>query len=371
LKFLIIGPAFPLRGGIANFNTALYHEIVKQGHEAVIYSFSLQYPNFLFPGKSQFEDTEKPADINIKTVINSINPLNWIGVSKQIIKEKPDYIVVQFWMPFFAPSVATILKRAKRKLNVKIITISHNFFPHEKRIGDNLLLKYYTKVSKNYIALSESVKTDIENFQTNAEVKFIPHPIYNIFGNIVSKEESREFLKLQKEEKIVLFFGIIRQYKGLDLLIESIHKIKKLNIKVIVAGEFYEDKKRYIDQINKYELQNSFIILDEFVKSEEIKYYFCASDIVVQPYLSATQSGVTQIGYHFERPMLVTNVGGLAEIVPHMKAGYVCERNAQEIADSIIDFYENNREEQFVKFVSEYKENFNWNKLVQGILEFN
>jgi len=370
VKFLLIGPAFPLRGGIANFNTALYFEIANQGHEVVIFSFSLQYPNFLFPGKSQFENGEKQKGLQVKPIINSINPLNWFRVAKQIIAEKPDYIIVQFWMPFFAASLGTILRKVTRKLDAKIITITHNFFPHEKRLGDKQLLKYYSKVSTGYIALSKTVKADIEKFQVNAEVKFIPHPIYNIFGDKVSKKESRDFLHLPVDQRIILFFGIIRPYKGLDLLIESISRLKDMNVNVIVAGEFYDDKQKYIDLIQSLNLQDKFIIHDEFVKSEEIKYYFCAADIIVQPYLSATQSGVTQIGYHFERPMLVTDVGGLAEIVPHMKAGYVCKKDAQEIASAIHDFYKKKREEEFVQFVAGYKENFSWNKLVDGITMF-
>lgn len=370
MKFLLLGPAYPLRGGIANFNTALYQEIIQKNHEAIIYSYALQYPNFLFPGKSQFDHGEKPSNLNVKSVINSINPFSWFKVARNILKEKPDYILVQFWMPFFAASLGTILRKVKKKSNAKIITISHNFFPHEKRIGDNLLLKYYSKVSDNYIALSKAVKKDIEAFQPRAVVQFIPHPIYNIFGDKVSKEESRKFLKLDLTEKVLLFFGIIREYKGLDLLIESIHKLKNVKVKVIVAGEFYENKERYFELIEKYNLEDHFIILDEFVKSEEIKYYFCAADLIVQPYLSATQSGVTQIGYHFERPMLVTNVGGLAEIVPHEKAGYVCDKDAEQIANAIEDFYINNREKDFVKFVAVYKENFSWEKLVGAILRF-
>lgn len=370
MKFLLIGPAFPLRGGIANFNTALYNEIVKKKHEAVIYSFSLQYPNILFPGKSQFEEGKKPEGLFVKSVINSVNPLNWFKVAKQIIKEDPDYILVQFWMPFFAPSLGTILRRVKRKSKAKIITVSHNFFPHEKRIGDTQFLKYYSKVSNNYIALSRSVKQDIENFQDGAKVVFSPHPIYNIFGEKVTKEESRNKLKVDPNTKLILFFGIIRAYKGLELLIESIKEMKSKDVKVIVAGEFYEDKQPYIDLINKYNLNDQFIILDQFVKSEDIKYYFCASDIVVQPYLSATQSGVTQIAYHFERPMLVTNVGGLAEIVPHNKAGYVCEKDSKEIAVALNEYFDKDKEEEFTKFVAEYKENFSWSKLFQSIIEF-
>lgn len=370
MKFLLIGPAFPLRGGIANFNTALYQELLQQGHDVVIYSFALQYPNFLFPGKTQFEEGEKPENLKVKTKINSINPFNWAKVARQIIAEAPDFIIVQFWMPFFAPSLGTILRKVKRKANAKIISITHNFFPHEPRLGDRQLLRYYTKVSDKYIALSKAVKADIEAFHKNAEVKFIPHPIYSIFGEKVTKSEARAFLHRSDREKILLFFGIIRAYKGLELLIEAVHNLKMSDFKVIVAGEFYEDKQRYLNLISAYNLEEQFIILDKFVKSEEIKYYFCAADLIVQPYISATQSGVTQIGYHFERPMLVTNVGGLAEIVPHGKAGYVCERDPKAIAAAIQDFYANNREKDFANFVASYKENFSWSKLVEGIESF-
>lgn len=368
MKYLLIGPAYPLRGGIANFNLALYKELVAQGNQVKIFSFSLQYPNFLFPGKTQFETGNKPEGLEVDSIINSINPFNWYKVRRKTIQYKPDVIVVQFWMPFFAPSFGTILRNIEKKINCKVVTVTHNFYPHEKKPGDNLLLRYYTKACNRFIALSKSVQQDIIQFSSNKKASFVPHPIYNIFGNKVEKQEALHKLKLDSKFKYLLFFGIVRKYKGLELLIESIALLKNnKDIKVIVAGEFYDDKEYYLSLVKKYNLSDQFIIHDSFIDGNDIKYYFCASDMVVQPYLSATQSGVTQIAYHFERPMLVTNVGGLSEIVPNKKAGYVTEKEPKEIAEAISDFYDNEREKEFSEFTSEYKKNFGWDKLVEAI----
>ena len=230
------------------------------------------------------------------------------------------------------------------------------------------IIRYYTKACNRFIALSKSVQQDIIEFSSNKKASFVPHPIYNIFGNKVEKQEALHKLKLDSKFKYLLFFGIVRKYKGLELLIESIALLKNnKDIKVIVAGEFYDDKEYYLSLVKKYNLSDQFIIHDSFIDGNDIKYYFCASDMVVQPYLSATQSGVTQIAYHFERPMLVTNVGGLSEIVPNKKAGYVTEKEPKEIAEAISDFYDNEREKEFSEFTSEYKKNFGWDKLVEAI----
>ncbi len=369
MKNINVGPAYPLRGGIANFNLALCQAFNDEGISSDIVSFSLQYPGILFPGKTQFDEGTAPKKIKISTLINSINPFSWYKTARFIIKENPEYIIIHYWMPFMAPALGTIAKVIRRKSNIKVIGLAHNIIPHEHKPGDRVLTKYFVKNCNGFVTLAKSVLDDLSEFTDNKNKIFSPHPIYNIFGEKVNKLEALKYLKLNPEDKHILFFGLIRKYKGLDLLLKAVgtDKIKELNLKVIIAGEFYDDKSEYDKIISDYNLEDNVIITDCFVPSDEIKYYFSASDIVVQPYHTATQSGVSQIAYNFERPMLVTDVGGLAEIVPHGKVGYVTDKSPDSIADAIFDFYENNREDEFSKNVAIEKEKFTWDKMVNAI----
>jgi len=371
LKVIIVGPAFPLRGGIANFNESLCREFIKAGNEAQIYSFSLQYPSFLFPGTSQYDSGKAPVDISIKTCINSINPFNWIITALKIKKEKPDLVIVRFWIPFMGPCLGTMMRIIKLNSSIKVIAITDNVIPHEKRFGDHFFTKYFVKSCQGFVAMSKSVLNDLNTFTDNQNKAFIPHPIYDTFGEKVLKEVALQKLKLDPTKHYILFFGFIRHYKGLDLLLKAMadEQIKKLNITLIVAGEFYESPEPYLQLIQEGKLEQHLILNTHYIHSDLVKYYFCASDLVVQPYHTATQSGVTQIAYHFQRPMLVTNVGGLAEMVQHQLCGYVAERDPQQIANYIKDFYLESREEEMVKNTIQAKKNFSWKAMIDGILE--
>ena len=366
-KNIILGPAFPLRGGIANFNNALCKAFVAEGVDSQIYSFSMQYPSFLFPGKTQFEEGEEPEEFTIKTIINSINPLNWWKVAKEIRKENPDYIIIRYWLPFMGPCLGTIARLVKRGTNIQVMAITDNIIPHEKRIGDNLLTSYFVNSCDGFITLSDSVLDDLSKFTNCSNKKFIPHPIYDIFGEQVDKKFALQHLGLNPTEKYLLFFGFVRKYKGLDILLKALSDKRLKDVKLIVAGEFYDDSQEYYDLIDDLGIQDQVILKSDFIPSEEVKYYFCAADMVVQTYRTATQSGVTQIGYHFERPMLVTDVGGLAEIIPHEKVGYVTPVEPNFVADAITDFYTNNREEEFTTNTKQEKKRFTWKSLVQAI----
>ncbi len=368
MKIIIVGPAFPLRGGIANFNEALCRALNKQGHSTKIFSFSLQYPSFLFPGKTQFDNGVPPEDLNIATKINSINPFNWGRIANEICTENPDMVIVRYWLPFMAPCLGTIVKKVKSNSKIKVIAITDNVIPHEKRWADKTLTKYFIKQCDAFITLSKSVLKDLKTFTDNPNTYFFPHPIYDIFGEKISKQDAITHLKLNANEKYILFFGFIRKYKGLDLLLEAMgdERVKNLGIKLIVAGEFYEDKYPYEEIIQKNNLQN-IILKANYIPSDDVKYYFCASDMIVQPYRDATQSGITQIAYHFERPMLVTNVGGLSEIVA-ASVGYAVDPSSSRIADAIVDFYQNNRERTFSLNTAEEKKRFQWSSFVDGVI---
>jgi glycosyltransferase involved in cell wall biosynthesis len=368
-KVIIIGPAFPFRGGIANFNNALAQEYHNRGDQVTLYSFTLQYPSFLFPGTTQYESGEAPKNFKIKTLINSVNPFNWVSVARKINNEQPDYVIIRYWLPFMAPCLGSIARLLNKR--IKIIAITDNVIPHEKRIGDTFYTRYFVKSCDAFLSLSASVLDDLSTFTDSTFKKFIPHPIYDVFGDVIPKEKAVENLGLNPKDKHLLFFGFVRKYKGLDLMLQAMadSRIIDLGIKLIIAGEFYDDKTEYTDLITDLGIAKNIIMKSDFIPADKVKDYFCAADMITQTYRTATQSGVTQIAYSFNRPMLVTDVGGLAEIVPNNKVGYVTSQNPTEIADAIIDFYANNREEDFSNNTRLEKKIFSWKFFVDGLDE--
>ncbi len=370
MKIVCIGPAFPLRGGIANFNMALTRSFQEPGNDVQIVSFSLQYPRFLFPGKSQVEPGVPPA-LTILPLINSLNPFSWIRTARWIRKKCPDVVVVHHWMPFIAVSLGFILRRIRKIPALKIISVVHNVVPHEKQPGWRRISRYFFKSCHGFVAMSGTVLEDLELFVRAKEMRFIPHPVYDIFGEKADRESAFGHLKLDKDLSYLLFFGMIRKYKGLDLLLDAMPDIIRAlpNVRLIVAGEFYSDKDACLQKIENLGIRDQIIIADEFIPSDQVKYYFSVADMVVQPYITATQSGVTQIAYHFEVPMLVTDVGGLAEIVPDEKVGYVVPVDQNAISNKVIEFFKNNRREEFISNLKEEKKRFSWEEMARGILE--
>jgi glycosyltransferase involved in cell wall biosynthesis len=368
-KIVILGSAHPLRGGLAAFNERLAKQFQDEQNEVIVYTFSLQYPSFLFPGTSQYTDEAAPKDLNIKIKVNSINPFNWIKVGLEIANQKPDILIVKFWLPFMGPCFGTILRLVKRNKTTKVISILDNVIPHEHRIGDKQFTQYFLKPVDGFIAMSASVKKDLHSFLPQAKCDFIPHPIYDNFGEIISKQAARAKLNIADDEKIILFFGFIRKYKGLDWILEAMKNedLKKQNIKLLVAGEFYEDRKYYDEIIERNQLQSQLYLHTDFIPNDEVKNYFCAADCVVQPYKTATQSGISQMAYHFNKPMIVTNVGGLPEIVPNEKVGYVVEQNPEAIAQAILKFYQLNKENEMVENVKVEKKKYGWNTITNSI----
>ena len=369
-KVIIIGPGHPLRGGLATFNQRLAKEFIQSGYECSICSFSLQYPRIFFPGKSQYTNEPAPEGLLIRPLINSINPFNWIKVGNLLKNERPDIIVVRFWIPFMGPALGTILRRVKKNKHTKIICIADNVIPHEHRPGDRTFTRYFLKSCDAFITMSEKVMTDLRFFQKNKPVKIVQHPLYDNFGSPVSKDEARQKLGLPKEDKIVLFFGFIRHYKGLDILLQSMadERIKKAGIKLMIAGEFYEDNRKYFDLIDRLKIQDQLIVKTDFIPDLEVRDYLCAADAVIQPYRNATQSGVTPLAYHFEKPMVVTNVGGLASLVPHEKVGLVAEPTPRSIADAILRVYQLG-EYYFIPQVRAEKKKYSWQTLIEAIMK--
>ena len=367
---IIIGSAHPLRGGgIATFNERLAREFITAGNLVSIYSFSLQYPGFLFPGTSQFTNDPAPVGLDIHTKINSINPLNWLSVGNEVKKLQPDLVVVRYWIPFMAPCLGSILRIIKKNKHTRIVCIADNIIPHEPKPWDSLLTHYFVKPVDAFITMSEKVLQDLAKFAPGKPSKFIAHPLYDNFGDKVSKETARGELKIKKDELIVLFFGFIRKYKGLDILFDAmkILQLKLPAVKLLVAGEFYDNRKQYDDQISNLGIAEQLILSTHFIADNEVKYYLCAADVVVQPYRTATQSGVTPLAYHFEKPMIVTNVGGLPEMVPDDKVGLIAEPTAASLAEKIEEYFEKG-EPYFLPHLLEEKKKYSWHKMVEAII---
>ncbi|QQS28156.1 MAG: glycosyltransferase [Sphingobacteriales bacterium] len=371
-KILVLGPAYPYRGGIATFSERLSETFAKSGHNSEIFTFTLQYPAFIFPGKTQYSN-DPPPEIKIFRLFNSINPVNWIISGLKIKQLKPDLVIWQFWMPYLAPLMGTVNRLILRNRHTKIVGILHNLHPHEPRPFDRWFTRYFVRSCHAFVCLSDSVRKELLEFNRNSKAVFIPHPVYDNFGQIAEKRVARQYLGLSQTQNIALFFGLVRPYKGLDVLIKAMadpRLSQNHHLLLLIAGEFYEPIERFLEMIAALNLEQNVKIEPRFIASEEVKYYFCAANIIVQPYRTGTQSGITQMAYHFNRPMLVTDVGGLAEIVPHNIAGYVVPpENPAAIADALDDFFTHQREEEFSKGTAQNKHRFSWKAMTNGILE--
>lgn len=372
-NIIIIGSAHPLRGGgIATFNERLAREFIHQGHKVTICSFSFQYPSILFPGTSQYTTDAAPEDLDIESCINSMSPYNWLKVGSRLKKLKPDLVVVRFWLPFMGPSLGTIMRLIKKNHHSRVICIADNIIPHEGRMMDKPFTNYFVKPVDGFVTMSETVMNDLKQFAPNTPARAVAHPLYDNFGAKVSKENARLHLGISGSSPVMLFFGFIRKYKGLDILLDAMKILKDnpatSNIRLLVAGEFYANEAQYLEQINRLGLPAQLILRTEFIPDAEVKYYLCAADVVIQPYRNATQSGVTPLAYHFEKPLIVTNVGGLPALVPDGKAGLIAEPNAQSIAEKIGEYFQKG-EDYFIPGMKEEKKKYSWDKLTDAIYD--
>ena len=380
MKIIIAGTAFPMRGGIAQYNSLMY-KYFSEADDVMVYSFKRQYPEFLFPGKTQFEQGEPAVKIpDEKNVIciDSINPLNWLSAGKKIAAENPDLLIFKYWIPYFGPCFAVISYIVKKfsKKYTKVLYICDNVIPHEKRIGDKFFTKLAFSQGDYFVVMSKTVEEDLKLFSKGKPYKLIPHPVYNIFGDKVEKSEAKDFILKEyginlQNEKVILFFGYIRKYKGLNYLIDAMPEIlKKVKLKLLVVGEYYGDEEKYREQIRSLGLEDDIKVVSDFVPDLNVKYFFSASDAVVLPYSDATQSGIIQIAYHYDKPVIATDVGGLAEVVRNNETGLIIEpKNPSAIAKAVIDFYEKGLEEKFTINAKEEKKKYTWEKFVDSVKE--
>ena len=366
MNIILLGTAYPFRGGLATFNERLARQLQAEGHQVEVITFTLQYPSFLFPGKTQYSSEQPPTDLHITQRVNSCNPFNWLRVGRYIRRQQPDLLITCYWMAFFAPCYSIIERIAKRNGKTRAIALVHNMIPHEPSLLDKLFAPFYVSSTDGFVALSDSVVQDINRFDKDNKPKTsYPHPIYDHYGDPMTKQEACQTLNLDPNNQYMLFFGLVRAYKGLDLLLDAFGQVKDQlpNLQLIIAGEFYEDEDKYRTQIANNQLTDRVIIRNEFIADADLRKYFGAADLIVQPYKSATQSGVTQVAFHFEKPMLVTDVGGLGEIVHDRKMGYAVAPQADAIAEAIADYYTHDRQADYTEYLILQKENYSWEKL--------
>lgn len=373
MKIFIVGPAHPYRGGIAQFNEVMARSLTEQGHTVRIINFTLQYPDILFPGQTQYTHASAPKGLDIVRSINSINPISWIKVGRAISRERPDLVVIRYWMPFMAPALGSIARLASGNGHTRVVALADNIVPHERRWFDRPLTQYFLGGVSGVLYMSEQVGRDLDSFNYHGARACSPHPIYDVYGEPTTKTDACRHLGLDPAIDYTLFFGFIRDYKGLDLLLEAWADLRRRGAttgrKLLIGGEYYGNKQKYDTLIHDLDLSDEVIVHDSYIDESRVRYYFSASDLVAQPYRSATQSGVTQVAYHFGVPMIVTNVGGLSEIVPDGKVGFVVEREPRQIADAIDKFY--NTEglaKQFRENITTEKQRFTWESLTRALM---
>ncbi|MBZ0203611.1 MAG: glycosyltransferase [Ignavibacteria bacterium] len=368
MKIAFLSPFYPYRGGIAQFSDSLYLGLTKN-NEAKAFNFTRQYPGLLFPGKTQFADKgDVDRHISANRVLDSINPFSFYKTAREIIKYKPDVVLISYWMPFFAPAFGKIAKLLRKK-GIKVTAILHNVIAHENRIGDKALTKYFFNNCDGFVILNKASEKDLLELKPDAKYIIHPHPLYDHYGNKIDKTEARKKLNIPSDKKVVLFFGFIRDYKGLDLLIESMKNLDD-NYLLLIAGEVYGNFKKYDELIDKLGVRNKINLQVRYIPEAEIPLFFSASDVCVLPYRTATQSGIVGIAYHFDLPVIATNVGGLAEMVEDGKTGMVVENpTSEEISSAILQIFNNDIYKSMVPAITEYRKVHSWSSFADKIVK--
>lgn len=370
MKITILGPAHPYRGGLASIMHTMARVYQREGHEVDLCTFTVQYPALLFPGKSQTVTTPAPEDLRIRREVNTCNPLNWWRVGRMLRRERPDFILLKYWTPFMAPCFGTIARLARKNGHTKVLCQIDNVEPHEHHIIDKPFNRYFLRSVDGFVYMSDEVGRQLRAY-TDAPARFSPHPRFENFGDRVDRVKACEALGLDSETRYALFFGLIRDYKGLDLLLRAWAQLrdagKTAGRKLIVAGEFYAAREPYIRLMEELGLQEEVILHDRFIPDAEVCNYFSAADFVVLPYRSATQSGVTQIAYQFATPMIVTDVGGLSELVPDGKVGYLCQPEPASIAEKMEHIWQGDTLQQLHNNCLVERERFSWEEMCRQI----
>lgn len=366
---ILIGPVYPFKGGISHYTGMMYRALNKK-YRTIMVSYRMQYPKFLFKKeqKDYANDSFKIEDTNFW--IHTANPFNWITSAKKIKKENPDLIIIQWWHPYFAPCYWMLNKLSGK---TKKLFICHNVFPHERFPMDRWLTKLTLKSGDGFIVQSKLDADDLKTILPDAVIKQTVHPTYNAFKfSNIPEETAREILKIEKTEKVLLFFGFVREYKGLKYLIQAMPKVRKVfpDIKLLIVGDFDKNKETYLKLIKECNVGNNIEIHDGYIPDKDVEKYFSACDLVVLPYESATQSGIVQIAYGFEKPVVVTKVGGLPDVVTDGETGYVAEsRNPEKLAEAVIKFFREKKAEIFCTNIKREQYKFSWDRMVEIVEE--
>lgn len=365
----IVGTAYPLRGGISHYTSLLYREL-RRRHDVRITTFTRQYPSFLFPGRSQQESGGELLRVPAEARVDSIDPRTWFSTGAEIRRRKPDLLLFQYWLPFFGPCFGTIARRARANGHTRVLYICHNIVPHEHRPGDRLFTRYAFGAADGFIVLSEAVERDLRAFLPAAPHRMVPHPVYDLFGEAQDRSAARSALGLP-DQRLLLFFGYVRAYKGLDILLDALALVRRrLDVRLLVAGEFYDDEAKYRSRIAQLNLGEHVHIAADYIPNNRVGAYFSAADAVILPYLSATQSGIAQIAFNFDRPVVATTVGGLGEVVVEGRTGFlVPPGDAPALAEAILRFYTEDRRDGFTAAVREEKQKYSWDAMVRAIEE--
>jgi glycosyltransferase involved in cell wall biosynthesis len=368
MKIAMLSTFYPFRGGIAQFNANLY-ETLKEENEVTAYTFKRQYPGFLFPGKTQYITSEDNAiSIDSIPVLDTANPLRYKSAAKRIAEGKPDVLVMKYWMSYFAPSLGTVAGYLKKR-GCKVITILDNVIPHEQKFFDKPLTTWFLKRNSGFVAMSESVRNDLYALHPEAKSVLKPHPLYNHFGEKIESRKARELLGVDPEKKTILFFGLIREYKGLDLLIDAIGMLDE-SYQLIIAGEAYGSFDKYEEHIRKASHPGRIKVFNRYIGDNEVPLFFSAADVCALPYRSATQSGITSIAYHFGLPLIATNTGGLGESIEKPGAGLMIpEITPGSVADTIVQYFNEDRS-IFTGNIQKEKTLLSWENFSASLLSF-
>lgn len=370
MNIVLIGPVYPYKGGISHYTGLLYQELIK-AHDVALVSFKLQYPKFLFKKEQKDYANESLKISETKYLINTANPFNWFNVARRINKMGPDMVIFQWWHPYFAPCYWTMCKALR---NRRILFICHNVFPHERFPMDKLLTRLTLKAGNCFIVHSTKDEQDLKLIHPSPIYIKSVIPAFNIFKNSkTTKEEARENLGLMHGEKVLLFFGFVREYKGLKHLLKALPQIKESisDIKLLVVGDFGNDKETYTELIESLDIVSRIQIYDGYIPDDNVEKFFSACDLVVLPYESATQSGIVPIAYDFGKPVIVTDVGGLPDVVEDGKTGYVVKaRNPVAIAEAVCRYFEEDISEKMIENIKAEAGKYSWNKMAENVVSF-
>jgi glycosyltransferase involved in cell wall biosynthesis len=368
MRIAFLSTFYPFRGGIAQFNALMYRAFEKE-HTVKAFTFKRQYPNFLFPGETQYVTNEDIADeIPSEEVLDSINPITYLSTAKKVKLFAPDIFITKYWMTFFGPSLGYVAKKLNKK--AKRISVLDNVIPHEKRFFDGFCNRYFLKNNDGFIVMSDAVLRDLLSIKPDAKYIRVNHPVYNHFPAPIRQEIAKHTLKLDVNKKTLLFFGFIRDYKGLDLLIQAMDLLDD-TYQLIIAGEVYGSFDKYQLLIDNSKAKNRIALYNQYIGDNEVADYFSAADVCILPYKSATQSGITSIANHYNLPIIATNVGGLKETIHHLKTGLIVENpSIIEIAESIRLYFDENYKSFFASEIEKEKQENSWENFAQKIVAF-